>query len=79
MTFVVAPGSALEDAEVRQLQLPRGVLIQRIRRGSEEHLPNGDFILQVGDELSLLTDEAQFKQVWTVMQDLNKETEQQNG
>ena len=40
---------------------------------------NGDFILQVGDELSLLTDEAQFKQVWTVMQDLNKETEQQNG
>ncbi|MBJ7694877.1 ClC family H(+)/Cl(-) exchange transporter [Weissella confusa] len=79
MTFVVAPGSALEDAEVRQLQLPRGVLIQRIRRGSEEHLPNGDFILQVGDELSLLTDEAQFKQVWTVMQDLNKETEAQHG
>ena len=73
MTIVVAPGSALEDAEVRQLQLPKGVLIQRIRRGAEEQLPNGDFILRVGDELILLTDEAQFGKVWDIMQALNRE------
>ena len=73
MTIVVAPGSALEDAEVRQLQLPKGVLIQRIRRGAEEQLPNGDFILRVGDELALLTDEAQFGKVWDIMQALNRE------
>ncbi|MDR3189842.1 MAG: ClC family H(+)/Cl(-) exchange transporter [Lactobacillaceae bacterium] len=68
---VVALGSRFENSEIRSLTLPKGVLITRIVRAGRDMLPNGDFVLQVGDEMHVLVDDAHFAAVWAKINQLN--------
>tara|TARA_A100001037_G_scaffold294646_1_gene312701 strand:+ start:1100 stop:3190 length:2091 start_codon:yes stop_codon:yes gene_type:complete len=58
-SLVVSPEgrtSALVGHPLREVELPDGVLIAMIRRGSHVHVPDGDTVLEAGDSLTIIGD-----------------------
>lgn len=64
LRLIVAPTGPLENKEIRQLELPKGVLIEKIVRDSKSYVANGDFILRIGDEVILLVNAEKYAEVW---------------
>jgi cell volume regulation protein A len=57
LEHVIAPGDAIADAHVRDLELPRDALVSVIVRGERAIPPRGSTTLKVGDELHVLIGE----------------------
>ncbi|MFT4542048.1 MAG: APA family basic amino acid/polyamine antiporter [Planctomycetota bacterium] len=57
LTIDIMRGGAAEkliDVEVRDVHLPQGSLIAKIKRGQEVLVPGGDTVLRVGDQLTVI-------------------------
>lgn len=53
--IVLQPGSPMADTAVRAIAWPERSVLTSVRRGGEVLVPRGDTVLQVGDELVVLT------------------------
>ena len=63
LEFVIEPGSPMVGRAVRQLGLPRGVLVVSIQRDGHTVVPRGDTVLRAGDLVLVLAYPEQEHQV----------------
>ncbi|KKJ69896.1 ATP synthase F0 subunit A [Enterococcus faecium MRSN 3418] len=61
--FPVTAESSLDGLMVRDFNWPKNMLLISIRRGNQEILTHGDTIMNVGDILVILTDEANLPRI----------------
>ena len=54
--FVLAAGAPAAGKAVRDVAWPRSTVLTAVRRSGQAIMPNGDTVLQPGDELVILTD-----------------------
>ena len=71
--FVVMHGSVLEGAKVSEIEWPEHCLLVAVQRGTEELLPRGKTILQMGDIIVTMTDEKTSPMVHDRIEELCKE------
>lgn len=69
LEMVVEMGSLVAGKKIKDVNWPEGTLIAGIRRGQSEYVPNGDFIINHGDYLIVLSSEQEFE---TMNHELNK-------
>jgi cell volume regulation protein A len=61
--ITVQEGSRAEGKSIMELGLPRGALVVLVLRGNESGVPTGATVVQAGDKLMVLADEAARSQV----------------
>ncbi len=65
--LVVEPGSQLDGVQLAQANLPQslGVNVVMVRRadGTTEHRPGGDFVLEGGDHIVVISDQASLERL----------------
>ena len=71
--FAVMQGSVLEGAMIKEVEWPEHILLVAVQRGTEELLPKGNTILQMGDIIVTMTDEITAPKVHGRMEELCKE------
>ena len=54
--LIVQHGSLLENKKIMETAWPTQTLLVSVKRGEMEILPQGDTVIRVGDQLSILTD-----------------------
>lgn len=54
--LIVQHGSLLENNKIMKIAWPTQTLLVSVKRGEMEILPQGDTVIRVGDQLSILTD-----------------------
>ncbi|MDO1605699.1 ClC family H(+)/Cl(-) exchange transporter [Lactobacillus sp. YT155] len=59
LEFPIYENSALAQQQVRDIHWPKNTLLARIRRGSNNIIPNGDTVIHPGDTLIILVDSNQ--------------------
>jgi hypothetical protein len=52
--LTISPGAMADGKRLRDLSLPHTVRFVAIRRGEALFIPSGDFVLQAGDDITLL-------------------------
>ncbi|MEG0240225.1 ClC family H(+)/Cl(-) exchange transporter [Anaerorhabdus sp.] len=70
--MVVELGSEVAGKQIKDIQWPNGLLIVGIRRGDQEVVPNGDFVIHHGDYLIILSSEQEYQYMNTVVSKLCK-------
>lgn len=71
--FAVMHGSVLEGAKISEIEWPEHCLLVAVQRGTEELLPKGKTILQMGDIIVIMTDEKTNPIVHDRVEELCKE------
>lgn len=70
---MIAHGSYMDGNTIKNLNLPKGVLIISIERGKEEIVPSGETVLRGGDSILVLCSESN---IWNVKDILLRTCEQ---
>ena len=71
--FAVMQGSVVEGAKISEIDWPEHTLLVAVQRGTEELLPKGKTILQMGDIIVTMTDEKTLPRVHDRMEALCRE------
>ena len=71
--FAVMQGSVLDGAHIGDIVWPEHCLLVAIQRGTEELIPKGQTVLQMGDIIVTMTDETTAPKVHDRMEELCKE------
>ena len=66
-------GSVVEGAKIKEVEWPEHTLLVAVQRGTEELLPKGNTVLQMGDIIVTMTDEATNPMVHDRMEELCRE------
>ena len=71
--YAVMQGSELEGARISEIEWPDHCLLVAVQRGTEELIPKGKTVLQMGDIIVTMTDEKTSPMVHDRMEELCKE------